>query len=381
MILLALLFGGILAVWVDQPWAWSAVQVGIFALAGWHVLRKREVRFDLPALTLAFACSWPVLQLLTGATMSRPATEEAAVNWFTFFVVFVMARGVDADTFATAAVIGGSAVALLSVLAKVSYGVLGPFANRNQFAAWVELLLPIALYLAFRWRAAYSVAAAILFAAVIASGSRAGAFLVCLEVVVVAVVCRRSRSAKLQFAAIALLAVGVAGWHDLRGHVESAGPEPLRADAVRASLEMLRDHPVAGVGLGAWSRIYPRYAGLDTGLVMNQAHNDWAQWAAEGGAPFLAYMIVFAALLWKPAIRSIYGMGVIAFLLHALVDYPMQQRPALSVWFFAVAGVVTAARNRFPRKDDLLRRTGDSAVGHGRRDPARLPAAGAARPS
>ena len=45
------------------------------------------------------------------------------------------------------------------------------------------------------------------------------------------------------------------------------------------------------------------------------------------GLPFVACMIIFAGLLLKPAIRSIYGLGVVALLLHALVDYPMQQRP------------------------------------------------------
>ena len=58
--------------------------------------------------------------------------------------------------------------------------------------------------------------------------------------------------------------------------------------------------------------MYPRYAGLDTGLTVNQAHNDWAQWAAEGGLPFLLVMILFAGLLCKPAFRSIYGLGVAA---------------------------------------------------------------------
>jgi len=96
-----------------------------------------------------------------------------------------------------------------------------------------------------------------------------------------------------------------------------------------------------GTGLGTWSRIYPRYAGMDTGLAMNQAHNDWAQWAAEGGLPFVGVPDYFRGSVMEPAIRSIYGLGVFAFLLHALVDYPMQQRPDLAAWFFATAGVVT----------------------------------------
>jgi O-antigen ligase len=123
----------------------------------------------------------------------------------------------------------------------------------------------------------------------------------------------------------------------------------LRLDAFKASLQMVGDRPWMGSGLGTWAILYPRYAGLDTGFFLNQAHNDWAQWAAEGGVPFVLILLIFAALLCKPALRSIYGLGVFAFLLHALVDYPMQQRPALAAWFFAVAGATIAVRNGRPR--------------------------------
>lgn len=91
--------------------------------------------------------------------------------------------------------------------------------------------------------------------------------------------------------------------------------------------------------------VYPRYAGFDSGSYVNQAHNDWLQWAAEGGLPFAILLAIFALLLWKPAVQSIYGLGTVAFLLHALVDYPMQQRPALGAWFFALAGAAWARQS------------------------------------
>ena len=100
---------------------------------------------------------------------------------------------------------------------------------------------------------------------------------------------------------------------------------------------MIRDRPWTGFGLGTWPIVYPRYASFDPGVFLNQAHNDWLQWAAEGGLPFVLLFAIFTALLWKRAIPSIYGLGTVAFLLHALVDYPMQQRPALAAWFFAIA--------------------------------------------
>jgi hypothetical protein len=45
-----------------------------------------------------------------------------------------------------------------------------------------------------------------------------------------------------------------------------------------------------------------------------------------------------AFLLARSAMRSIWGLGVIVVLVHALADYPFQQRPVLAALFFAVAG-------------------------------------------
>jgi O-antigen ligase len=125
---------------------------------------------------------------------------------------------------------------------------------------------------------------------------------------------------------------------------------------------MVRDRPWMGSGLGTWPIVFPRYAAFDSGLVMPAAHNDWLQWAAEGGLPFALLLGIFAALLWKPAVQSIFGIGTIAFLLHALVDFPMQLRPALAAWFFAIAGTAAAWRtDRTAGTDGLLRGVRSSA--------------------
>lgn len=139
-------------------------------------------------------------------------------------------------------------------------------------------------------------------------------------------------------------------------------------------MAMFRDHRWWGVGMGAWPVVYPAYAAFDPGVVLNQAHNDWVQWAAEGGVPFCFAILAFVALSWKRAVPSIYGVGTVAFLLHALVDYPMQQRPALAAWFFAV----TAAAVSAPAGNGLLRRARSRSGRVGERDPAGIPAVGAA---
>ena len=380
----ALLFFGILTLWIQELWAWGLFQVGITVLAAIRLFQRTPVRLRTAALPLAGAAMWPLVQLYAEQTLGRGQTWTASLNWSTHLLVFVLAFDIFADPeartwFLKTASLAACLLAVVSVTQKYSSGgnvfwlfpsgytsdVLGPFVNRNQYAAWIELLLPIALYFAVterRSRALYGTAAAILLSSVIASGSRAGAALVFIEAVGVMVlfITRNELPRKallirsIQFATLVTIAVAVTGSQTLRTRLEVLGPEPLRVDALRASMKMIADRPWMGTGLGTWATLYPRYASIDTGVFMNQAHNDWAQWAAEGGVPFLIMLAVFAACLCRPAFRSIWGLGVLAFLLHGFLDYPMQQRPALAAWFFAMAGATCATRNTGAQRKQAL---------------------------
>ena len=83
---------------------------------------------------------------------------------------------------------------------------------------------------------------------------------------------------------------------------------------------------------------------------MNQAHNDWAQWAVEGGVPFLAILLSLVAMAIPAALRSVWGIGLLSVWVHCLVDYPLQQRPGIGAWFFVLLGVLAATRTRAERE-------------------------------
>jgi O-antigen ligase len=104
---------------------------------------------------------------------------------------------------------------------------------------------------------------------------------------------------------------------------------------------MARERPWIGFGLGSFQEVYPAYATFDIGLIVNHAHNDWAEWLAEGGVPFL--LLLASVALWSvgPAFRSIWGLGLLSVFLHALVDYPMQ-RLGLAAWVFVMLGTLAA---------------------------------------
>lgn len=370
--LAALLFFGTLTLWVEERWAWSLFQLGVFLLVAWRLVQARWRQVPVSFWPLAAACCWPFLQVLLRRSMAPARTWNAALDWFTFLVVFALAAEVFSDQharrrFLRAAALFGMLVAAEATVQNYasegkifwlfasgySDGVMGPFINRGQYSAWIELLLPVALYLAFsdqRRRVLWGSAAAVLFGSLVAGASRAGFVLAGGELLAVMAVAgvRKFASRKtllaaaVQIAVLAGIAATVAGWQGLQSRLEAQSSEALRVDAFRASTHMLREHPWFGIGLGTWPTVYPAYAGLDTGLFVNQAHNDWAQWAAEGGLPFLLLLALFSLLCCKKAVPSIYGLGAAAFLLHGLVDYPMQQRPVLAAWFFAIAGAAAA---------------------------------------
>ena len=54
-------------------------------------------------------------------------------------------------------------------------------------------------------------------------------------------------------------------------------------------------------------------------------------------------MLAVAGMLLRPALDSLWGLGLMAVFVHAWVDYPFEQRPALAAFLFAMAGALAAS--------------------------------------
>jgi len=91
--------------------------------------------------------------------------------------------------------------------------------------------------------------------------------------------------------------------------------------------------------LGNFATVYPEFAQFDPGAVVEHAHNDWIEWATEGGWPYAAAWALLAMATLRPALRSIWGIGVPALFVHALVDYPFA-RVGVAAWLFILAGTL-----------------------------------------
>jgi O-antigen ligase len=219
---------------------------------------------------------------------------------------------------------------------------MGPFLYHNQYAAFIELLVPLGLWLAMDTRRrAWLLMTAWMVASVVVSNSRAGFALVIAELAAVELLTRGKGArqvAGLAVAAVALLFV--VGWEPLVNKYARSRPYQDRMMLLESTIEMARERPWTGFGLGTWQTVYPAYAKFDDGLFDNQAHNDWAQWAAEGGVATLGCMMWFAAMLVRPALRSVWGIGLLSVLAHCWVEYHFQQRPAFGYFYFALAGAL-----------------------------------------
>jgi O-antigen ligase len=184
-----------------------------------------------------------------------------------------------------------------------------------------------------------------MLAAGFASASRAGAILLVIETVAVqfllSVPLRRSL---ILAAAVASLSVLV-GAQTLAARFAQPDPLEYRREIFRSAGAMVAEHPWAGFGLGTFPTVYPAFALFDSGAAVEHAHNDWLEWAAEGGVPFAALWLLLAASIAREAIRSVWGVGVLAVFLHAIVDYPFA-RFGVAAWAFLLIGALLARGER-----------------------------------
>ncbi len=350
---------GLLSLRVESRWALTAFQIALLALAAALIVRGRfSIRPHPVALLLAAAALWGLFQIALVTSVDAHRTLESALGWIVNCAAFSIALALTGDSldrrrFLTAQLVFALALSVAAVIGLLTISQLGPFVYKNQFAAYVESVLGLAIAAAIRdcrRSFAWLLVAAALFASVVAAGSRAGSILCLTELILLpAIAFARgwiSGRSLIRVAALAALTggvlVAVAGWETTWRRLQEPNPYSLRADLLRSSVDMARDRPLAGFGLGTWSTAYPAYARFDDGSFVNQAHNDWVQWAAEGGLPFLMLIAAIVGLLAKPAVESLWGLGLMAVFAHAWLDYPFEQRPALAAFFFAMAGVLAA---------------------------------------
>ena len=318
-----LLWASLLAVSIHDVRLEYAIAAGLLLLGDWT--------------SLASLATVGVLQIAAGLSANPAFTVRSSVVW--------LAASCARVSISLATVYVSAAVALLSLFARYTsaYRILwliaspypdiwGPFESRNNFAQWIELVLPIALFHSRPKRWSVWFAAAILLASGVASGSRAGILLITAELVFF----MWSKRTPIKFTLA--LVIAIAAWSSL-GRFRESMTSDVRPQIWRSTIQAIGDHPWVGSGLGSFEMVYPRYAYFDTGERVEHAHNDYLEWAAEGGLVYATLLLsAVSAIAWK-ARKHPWAWGLIAVALHALVDAPFH-RFALLLWYSGIAIVL-----------------------------------------
>jgi O-antigen ligase len=247
----------------------------------------------------------------------------------------------------------------------------GPYVNRNHFAGFVELVLPLALIplvlgrVRRERRPVVGLCAVILVVALFLSASRGGIVSFCAELGVLGLVMilRRTRGKQLLTGGavllVALLLVAWLGVGQILQRLSSvqvlevtAGKRAsMRADTWRIFL----DHPLLGTGLGTLQIVFPAYETLYDGKIVNHAHNDYLEALAETGIAGGLCCVWFIGVLVSESLKrsrqlnnSFAGAfqlsGMLAccgFLVHSLVDFNLHI-PANALLFFLAAHLATS---------------------------------------
>jgi O-antigen ligase len=262
----------------------------------------------------------------------------------------------------------------------------GPYVNRNHFAGFAELIIPVALVplVLGKVRREHLFLAA-LFAllpivALLLSASRGGivSFAVQMLILFSLLLIRRVRSRHMIAGGLVVLCAMMAvSWIGVQQVLERfSGMQTTdvtgskRAAMREDTWRIFLDHPLLGTGLGTLEIVFPPYDSLYDGRVVNHAHNDYVEALAETGvvgglccAWFLGVILLHSLSgLTEP--RSSFGLvmnlsGLIAcsgMLVHSLVDFNLHI-PANALLFFVSAhlAVVRLEPNgpRAPESDSL----------------------------
>jgi O-antigen ligase len=401
----ALIVFGVASHGAVEDWARAILEVGaslLFLVWAVRAYLQEEHQLVVPPLLPPLVCILLIAlaQLVFHITASSYGTGlEIDLLLADILVLFLAAQAFrtleDWRGFVWFTMIFGFIVALFGILQHLTFngkiywfrvvhygGVpFGPYVNRNHFAGFTELVIPISLVPLVlgkvrreRWLLV-SLFAVVPIGALFLSASRGGivSFAVELGVLVLWLILRRTAGKHLlSGGAVLLLAFLMVSWLGVQQLVERfSSLQSLEVTAgKRASMRadtwhIFLDHPLIGTGLGTLQTVFPRYETLYDGKIVNHSHNDYLEALAETGivgglccAWFLGVLLFDSLGRLSQSSGSFVSVlqlsGFVAclgFLTHSLVDFNLHI-PANALLFLLMANLATTeirqAASRIP---------------------------------
>src|SRR5229473_5701281 len=347
---------------VLSPLLWPLIALSFLAL-GQIVFRGTVSPYDT-RLDLQLLLTYAIL-LFLATQLFRTADDWRGFVWFIMFLGFL--------------------VAIFGILQHLTFngklywfremrfgGIpFGPYVNRNHFAGFAELVIPIALVplvlgkVRRERRFAVAVFALLPIVALFLAASRGGIVSFAAELGVLALLLALRRAGGRHVLAggvVLLLAFMLVSWLGVRQILERfSSMQSLevtvgkRATMRQDAWRIFRDHPWTGTGLGTLQTVFPAYETLYDAKVVNHSHNDYLEALAETGIVGAACCAWFLGGLFFSYLRRVLlqdksfsaalhlsGLvGCTGFLVHGLVDFNLHI-PGNALFFFLMANLATA---------------------------------------
>ncbi|MGB7435315.1 MAG: O-antigen ligase family protein [Candidatus Acidiferrum sp.] len=358
-----------------EEWSQAVLEVGAAILIVIWAIRQYRRREEQVSISEEWVplCMFGlviVAQLGLGLTASRYYTRVELQLLITYLVIlFLMSQAFQRRGhwrgFVWFLMSLGFVVSILGILQQLTFNgklywfrvthvegmPFGPYVNRNHFAGFAEMVIPMALVpLAMgkvRRERIFLVAlcAIVPMIALFLSSSRGGiiSFGVQMVILFLLMVIRRVHGRFVVVGGVVLLAavmgvswIGVqqvlARFSEMQKLEVTTGK---RAAMERDTFRLFLDHPIIGTGLGTLEMVYPPYDSLYDGKVVNHAHNDYLEALAETGIIGGVCCLWFLGVLLIKGLKGItaegnsFGSvlnlsGLVAcsgILVHSLVDF------------------------------------------------------------
>ena len=274
----------------------------------------------------------------------------------------------------------------------------GPYVNRNHFAGYLEMAMPLGIGL-LGWLLtpgsfdygdrsisssimkaelpiSVSLCLVLMLTSLLLSLSRAGVViglvLIAGQIVLtVFLVSKRIFREKLFIAGFlfmaAIMSVGIfSDWHKLEQRFSSFPMDSLNTDirfiVYKDTLRMSHDHLLFGVGLGGYQYSFPQYNTVELQGVFKHAHNDYLEILSELGWAgliifflFMGFIINIIYTIFPPNKRFLknnrqlsnrcrllpigLAFSMVAILLHSFFDFNIQI-PANALLLFVIIGLI-----------------------------------------
>jgi O-antigen ligase len=362
----------------------------IYAVFAW----RRQLQFRLPlAMTVAsLFLAWAAASTLWSVELGTHYVY--LVQLLSLILLFFIAIQIASATTITAilyiSVFAASIAALIGILQDFDIQVLGirslpmgsTFAFKNHAALYFDLILPASLILVIiarhkllRWISALALAVCLGFildthtrGSLLAGGVAIMLFIAACTIFspIRATVMQGIQINKFPLLAALVVAIVIyvmPGANDStldRPHYASDKIDTSTRDRLTAytnSFELIKEHPIVGVGYGAFWKAFRPYTNhpniiqrSDLSLYFFRLHNDPLQLLVELGIVGIGLFTLMFFLVYRDGIKCLSSsgngdnkllvlallLGISASLMHSFVDFPMlKPSSVIQLWLFA----------------------------------------------